>query len=123
MTPLRFREAKTGESREVAFYRGADLLAVVTHPCPGAPWHVHFADNRPKGKFRTRRRAEEAATGALLDKRHRFAREFCGQPTARRVFRFCGEWVGHFDTLEEARGFAFAWEAARQAKMLTEAEV
>jgi len=30
----------------------------------------------------------------LADQRYTVTREFCGQPTARWVARFCGEWIG-----------------------------
>ena len=32
------------------------------------------------------------------DKRYTVTHEYCGQPTIRRVVRFCGEWVGHAGT-------------------------
>lgn len=47
------------------------------------------------------------------DGRYSIAREFCGQPKARQVARFCGEWLGHAPSRRAARAIIEAHQDAR----------
>lgn len=54
----------------------------------------------------------------LIDSRFSIAREFCGFASARYVLRFCGEWVGQYETraeAEEARRLAIQHRRATLA--------
>ncbi|MBI0533027.1 hypothetical protein [Sphingomonas sp. TX0522] len=47
------------------------------------------------------------------DERYSIAREFCGQPKARQVARFCGDWLGHAPNRRGARAIIEAHQDAR----------
>lgn len=39
----------------------------------------------------------------MNDNRYTITKEYCGYPEAKYILRFCGEWVGQFETLEDAQ--------------------
>lgn len=49
----------------------------------------------------------------LLDNRYSFSKEFCGYSTTKIVLRFCGEFLGAFDTKTEALSSALEYEKDR----------
>jgi hypothetical protein len=49
------------------------------------------------------------------DKRYPINLEFCGASTQKYVVRFCGDWLGGFDTLALAEKAAFDFQANREA--------
>lgn len=51
------------------------------------------------------------------DGRYSIAREFCGQPKARQVARFCGDWLGHAPSRRAARAIIEAHQDARASAL------
>lgn len=51
---------------EIGVYRSGDLMAVITHPCAGAKWFVHFTGWRPKESFKNKEKAVESAISFAL---------------------------------------------------------
>lgn len=49
------------------------------------------------------------------DRRYTINLEFCGASTQKHVVRFCGDWLGGFDTLPLAEKAAKEFQANREA--------
>lgn len=57
----------------------------------------------------------------LKDSRYTIAKEFCGQPEARFVVRFCGEWIGQSKFYSSAVMLAVGHNAQRHGALVIEA--
>jgi hypothetical protein len=51
---------------EIGVRRADQLIAVVTHPCAGAKWFVHFSGWRRKEAYKSKEKAIAAATSFAL---------------------------------------------------------
>lgn len=57
-------ETRMGESTEIGIRnQSRDLIAVITRPCPGAKWFLHWANDFRTNKFKTKKAAIQAAIG------------------------------------------------------------
>ena len=50
------------------------------------------------------------------DRRYTINLEFCGASTQKHVVRFCGDWLGGFDTLALAEKAALEFQANRESR-------
>lgn len=46
--------------------QSGELMAVITHPCAGAKWFVHFTGWRPKESYKSKEKAIAAAVSFAL---------------------------------------------------------